>query len=173
MPQYTLLTFAPQPCTKREFLNYLKYIEMAPENLQFFLWYKDYEKRFNEASGADRALAPEWTEAHAEAERRNYRTQLKTPKATNEAVKEILKGTDFEEENNMPVVVTNADATLFDTQSIVASSYNAQRGTIASQDGSFAPTTGMASLASNHTQVTAEAFDEAGMKQPCMCMRNS
>ncbi|KAK6437152.1 hypothetical protein LTR95_006647, partial [Oleoguttula sp. CCFEE 5521] len=30
------------PCTTRDFMNYLKYIEYSAENLQFFLWYRDY-----------------------------------------------------------------------------------------------------------------------------------
>ncbi|KAM7209691.1 hypothetical protein V8F20_000094 [Naviculisporaceae sp. PSN 640] len=51
------------PCTTRDFLNYLKYIEHSAENLQFFLWYRDYVKRFEEANTSDLALALEWTQA--------------------------------------------------------------------------------------------------------------
>ncbi|KAJ4298704.1 hypothetical protein N0V88_003736 [Collariella sp. IMI 366227] len=50
------------PCTIRDFMKYLIYVEHSAENLQFFLWYRDYEKRFRDAKTADLALAPEWTQ---------------------------------------------------------------------------------------------------------------
>ncbi|PQE07137.1 regulator of g signaling superfamily protein [Rutstroemia sp. NJR-2017a BVV2] len=37
------------PMTVREFMNYLEYIELAPENLQFFLWFRDYASRFEQS----------------------------------------------------------------------------------------------------------------------------
>ena len=42
-------------------MNFLKYIELSAENLQFFLWFRDYSKRFNELPASERALSPEWT----------------------------------------------------------------------------------------------------------------
>lgn len=140
---------------------------MAPENLQFFLWYKDYEKRFNESSNSERVLAPEWTEAHAEAERRRYRAGLKKTTGNNADVNEALQGTDFEEKSNM-VTVTNNEALPFDDQSMVASTISSRGGhrNIVSQDGSYVPTLGADSATTNHTQTTAEAFEEAGLKQP-------
>ncbi|KAM7222801.1 hypothetical protein V8F06_001699 [Rhypophila decipiens] len=51
------------PCTTRDFLNYLKYVEHSAENLQFYLWYRDYAKRFDEAQTSDLALALEFTQA--------------------------------------------------------------------------------------------------------------
>jgi hypothetical protein len=42
-------------------MNFLKYIELSAENLQFFLWYRDYSKRFNELPASEKALSPEWT----------------------------------------------------------------------------------------------------------------
>lgn len=32
--------------TVREFMNFLQFVEHAPENLQFFLWFRDYKLRF-------------------------------------------------------------------------------------------------------------------------------
>lgn len=49
-------------------MNYLVYIEHAAENLQFFLWYRDYSKRFSELPLNEQVLAPEWTVEQAEAE---------------------------------------------------------------------------------------------------------
>lgn len=42
-------------------MNFLSYIELAAENLQFYLWFRDYEKRFNELPDREKALSPEWT----------------------------------------------------------------------------------------------------------------
>lgn len=50
-------------------MNYLKYIELAAENLQFYLWVRDYTKRFNNLPASDRALAPEWTVSQVDAEK--------------------------------------------------------------------------------------------------------
>ena len=47
-------------------MNYLVYIEHSAENLQFFLWYRDYLKRFDELPPNERALAPEWSAEQAE-----------------------------------------------------------------------------------------------------------
>ncbi|KAL2147055.1 hypothetical protein VTI28DRAFT_937 [Corynascus sepedonium] len=51
------------PCTLRDFMNYLLHVERSAENLQFFLWHRDYERRFSAAKTADLSLAPEWTQA--------------------------------------------------------------------------------------------------------------
>ncbi|EEH09360.1 conserved hypothetical protein [Histoplasma capsulatum G186AR] len=48
------------PCTLRDFMNYLKYVERNAENLQFFLWYRDYTRRFALIAESQRQLSPEW-----------------------------------------------------------------------------------------------------------------
>ena len=42
-------------------MDYLVYVEHNAENLQFYLWYKDYVKRFEALSDSEKALSPEWT----------------------------------------------------------------------------------------------------------------
>ena len=86
-----------QPCTVRDFMNYLIYVERSAENLQFLLWFRDYERRFADADTADLSLAPEWTQAmEDEAVARIKKTHAdKVRKVPDEAV-EIFKGTDFE-----------------------------------------------------------------------------
>jgi len=79
------------PCTVRDFMNYLKYIELSAENLQFFLWYRDYVKRFSEMPSKQQALAPEWTVEQSEAETQTQGRQKKISPEANA----ILKGTDF------------------------------------------------------------------------------
>ncbi|KAL1960516.1 hypothetical protein VTO42DRAFT_7815 [Malbranchea cinnamomea] len=49
------------PCTVRDFMDYLLYVERAAENLQFFLWYRDYKRRFAHLPPSQRSLSPEWT----------------------------------------------------------------------------------------------------------------
>jgi hypothetical protein len=41
-------------------MDYLVYIEYTAENLQFYLWYKDYVRRFDKLPAKEKALSPEW-----------------------------------------------------------------------------------------------------------------
>lgn len=64
-----------QPCTTRDFLNYMKYVEHDAENLQFFLWYRDYCQKFEQLPVSLKDLSPPWTTAQAEvAESRSIRS---------------------------------------------------------------------------------------------------
>ncbi|KAI1411387.1 hypothetical protein F5Y13DRAFT_165617 [Hypoxylon sp. FL1857] len=96
------------PCTIRDFMNYLIYIEHAAENLQFFLWYCDYVKRFNEANTSDTQLSPEWTqamedEATAKIQKDAAEKTKRLPRAA-----AIFQGTDFEK-GPLDVAVMNND----------------------------------------------------------------
>jgi hypothetical protein len=75
-------------------MNYLKYIEHAAENLQFFLWHRDYESRWNDLSESEKALASEWTAEQADAELAGGAGQARTKRMKPE-VAAILKDTDF------------------------------------------------------------------------------
>ncbi|KAH7090689.1 hypothetical protein FB567DRAFT_298165 [Paraphoma chrysanthemicola] len=77
------------PCTVRDFMNFLKYIELSAENLQFFLWYRDYSKRFGELPASEKVLSPEWAGDKTNGEPKPG------PKSTNADAAAILKGTDF------------------------------------------------------------------------------
>ncbi|KAK4151330.1 fumble-domain-containing protein [Chaetomidium leptoderma] len=85
------------PCTIRDFMNYLLYVERSAENLQFFLWNRDYATRFAAAKTTDISLAPEWTqtmedEAVARIRKEHAEKTRKAPKG----VVDFFKGTDFE-----------------------------------------------------------------------------
>ncbi|KAI9656676.1 MAG: hypothetical protein M1831_004586 [Alyxoria varia] len=54
------------PCTLRDFMNYLRYIEHDAENLQFFLWARSYIKKFDSLPEGEKKLSPVWTESQAE-----------------------------------------------------------------------------------------------------------
>jgi hypothetical protein len=73
-------------------MNYLKYIELSAENLQFFLWFRSYAKRFGELPANEQALSPEWfadTETEAPAR----------PKQLSPETAAVFKGTDFATES--------------------------------------------------------------------------
>lgn len=48
------------PCSLNDFMDYLVYVEYNAENLQFYLWYKDYVKRFNALPETEKVLSKEW-----------------------------------------------------------------------------------------------------------------
>lgn len=41
-------------------MDYLIYVEHNAENLQFYLWFHDYSRRFENLSEKEAALSPEW-----------------------------------------------------------------------------------------------------------------
>lgn len=41
-------------------MDYLVFVEYNAENLQFYLWYKDYSKRFDLLPGNEKVLSKEW-----------------------------------------------------------------------------------------------------------------
>ena len=79
----------------RDFMNYLIYIERAAENLQFFLWYRDYTKRFTELPESKRALSPAWIMEKAEADTTAGCGNLSGPKKLSADAAAIFKDTDF------------------------------------------------------------------------------
>ena len=76
-------------------MNYLVYIEHSAENLQFYLWYRDYVKRFEALPAGERALAPIWTEQQAEAEALASENKMLGPKMISPETAAVFKGTDF------------------------------------------------------------------------------
>lgn len=77
-------------------MNYLKYIEVAAENLQFFMWYKGYVKRFEALPDGEKELSPEWTPEQAEAEALAAQTQPRSHAKLSPETAAVFKGTDFD-----------------------------------------------------------------------------
>ncbi|KAI4725982.1 hypothetical protein E4T49_06253 [Aureobasidium sp. EXF-10728] len=93
------------PCTTRDFMNYLKYIEHSAENLQFYLWYRDYVERFDKLPASEKALSPEWSAAQMDTEiTQPARRRKKTPTA----IATVLEGTDFAD--TVPLAAEKQDA---------------------------------------------------------------
>ncbi|KAF2098009.1 hypothetical protein NA57DRAFT_66491 [Rhizodiscina lignyota] len=144
------------PCTVREFMNYLKYIEHAAENLQFFLWHRDYTRRFEALPASERKLSPEWTLQQAEAEALAAQTQprARAKKISPEAVA-VFKGTDFE---SKPKVNESEKANPFHTPPRTPSSESKRMEDMRSMDQSTRTSKSI------YQRKAEGAFDDAGLK---------
>ncbi|KEY68669.1 hypothetical protein S7711_00545 [Stachybotrys chartarum IBT 7711] len=146
------------PMTVRDFMNYLIYVEHAAENLQFFLWYRDYEKRFKTANSADLALAPEWTQAMEDETIAKIRKDNLGQRRREPAAAEMFKGTDFEKPAREPLADTG-NSNPFITPPTSSSGY--EEGSLYSGQN-HSPST----YTSSYKTQAAEAFQAAGAKQP-------
>jgi hypothetical protein len=131
-------------------MNYLIYIEHAAENLQFFLWYRDYEKRFTEATTPDIALAPEWTRAMEEEAIARIRKEHVEKRNVVSQAGNIFKGTDFEKVSE--VAIDNRDP--FSTPPHTAG-------------GDEAPPVLSGIQGSSIRAQAYDAFEAAGVRPPC------
>ena len=152
-----------QPCSVRDFLNYLKYIEHSAENLQFYLWFQDYSARFEQLPAGERALAQEWSHTKAETDAVGNTSTAKVSKQAKEHVKDALKDTDFADGKPKPAV-DSADP--FDTPDKTPSLEEKRDGL--SEYGSSSGNGTTTTTSAEHRFMADHAFDEAGMKwQPC------
>lgn len=155
-----------QPCTTRDFMNYLIYIEHSAENLQFFLWYRSYVKRFHNANTADLVLATEWTqdqqnETFAQLQQ-EHRDGLKRDPAN---VALVFRGTTFEKVGN------TGSAAYLDRPSPIFSEagtnpFTTPPQTPSERDGSSVGM-GVGSHATTYRTLASDAFASAGIKAPC------
>ncbi|KAH4922614.1 hypothetical protein HBI79_177310 [Parastagonospora nodorum] len=140
------------PCTVRDFMNFLKYIELSAENLQFYLWFRDYSKRFNELPASERALSPEWSGDKSNAETKQG------PKVVNADAAAILAASDF---GNDPKVYESekSGSNPFFTPPRTPNSFERQEGAYSfdSYDGSSIGRV-------DHSKRADGAFESAGLK---------
>lgn len=144
-------------------MNYLQYIEYSAENLQFFLWFKDYTSRWEQLKDSEKALAPEWKTV-AESDKSLSPAR---PKRLPPQIAEVLKNTDFSETPKPAAERTDPFNTpptgSFEDRREFGSEYASSM----SDEKTLQSSTG-------HHAVTEQAFDEAGMKwKPCTsCLSN-
>lgn len=137
-------------------MNYLIYIEHSAENLQFFLWYKDYAKRFAQADTADIALSPEWTQTmEDDAIAKIRKDNAEKMRAEPAIAAEMFKGTDFEKgaidaHSGNPFTTPPRTPRGADDKDSIHT------------DPSMPP-----SLAQTYKSQASEAFYSAGAKTPC------
>ena len=136
-------------------MNYLKYIELSAENLQFYLWFRDYTKRFDQLPESEKALSPPWVGPEAEAE------NPKREKTLSYETSAVFRGTDFAKEGQ----VSEAEkSNPFYTPPRTPNS-DAVRGgdSIDSLDDSFSSGGRV-----DHAERATGAFQGAGLKwKPC------
>ena len=140
-------------------MDFLRYIEHDAENLQFYLWHRDYCKRFAELPVSEQKLAPEWTAEDSLAERTNAEKEKLPRKAA-----AILKGTDFDPHAKLgaPEPVPNPFSTPPRTPSAADRESVAPSTVGFSEDGSTLRTG-----YTDHSKKAEAAFEEAGTLQPC------
>jgi hypothetical protein len=150
--------------TLREFMNYLKYIEYSAENLQFFLWYRDYASRWEKLKDTEKALAPEWT-VSAEAD---ATVSTSIPKRMAPHVAEMLRDTDFDDRANKAHIDRGYPFPTSNSPSFDEHDISSDRGSIVSDERTLFSST----VSTNHAIATEQAFEDAGVKwQPCMFSR--
>lgn len=140
-------------------MNYLKYIEHDAENLQFFLWFRNYKTRFANLPDSEKSLSPEWANEQAQADTAAYRASITSRKMSPETT-EVMKA--FDEGHN-------------NEKSEEGNPFNDSRdSTIADQDVASVDSraqSAMPSTKSGFSQKVESAFEEAGLKwQPCLSL---
>lgn len=58
--RYRADVFMSQPCTLGDFMDYMIYVAQDAEQLQFFIWFRDFVNRYDTLPPSDKALSPEW-----------------------------------------------------------------------------------------------------------------
>jgi len=146
-------------------MNYLKYIEHAAENLQFFLWHRAYTKKFDALPASERLLSPEWTLTKAESEalaNQHLSRQMKISADTAAA----LKGTGLD---STPVIAESEKANPFFTPPRTPSGESKRQDATSMFSGTESKSMGWESTENSSMQKRVEgAYDDAGLKwQPC------
>lgn len=144
-------------------MNYLLYIEHSAENLQFFLWLRNYTARFNDAKTADMALAPPWTQQSQDQAftklQKEHRNDLKRDPI---GVAGIFKGTDFEKRANTTCTMLDGSSPFSETNP-----FNTPPRTPLETERAPSSIAGTESTAVQYRGQANDAFTAAGIKAPC------
>lgn len=136
-------------------MNYLKYIELSAENLQFFLWFRSYVKRFDKLPENEKALSPVWSET-------SETDTTARPKRANPEAAAIFKGTDFANDSR---VADAEKGNPFFTPPQTPNNDTKYEGAESIHSCDFSMTTG---TRTNHAERASGAFEGAGLKwKPC------
>jgi hypothetical protein len=173
-----------QPCTLRDFMDYLLYIEHAAEHLQFFMWFRGYLQRFDSLPASEKALAPEWThqdERNALEEWKKLQANIQK-RQPHTAANEVFRGTVFAKEGPATVVKAGIPYAGFGSGNPFVTPPATPHGRQASRtsDDSRIPTWDGSSNQSRESSrwessrskdtastVAHDTFQNAGLSQPC------
>lgn len=151
-------------------MNFLLYIENSAENLQFYLWFRDYVKRFDQLPESEKKLCPVWVPEQPKRKPAVAKVTsdsdmtVEEKQRANQEVAAALTGTDFDskvkrtfaEVGNNPfntpprTPMDDKDSTIASTDYWVEDSSTLQSGT-----------------GTSHTKKSADAFETAKTFQPC------
>lgn len=141
-------------------MNYLVYIEHSAENLQFFLWHRDYTARFQQVRERERALAPEWTQAQED------EAAARIQKAASEKMRraqpnDIFRGTDFEKPALQDSIATLYDDGFSPFSTAPMTPKGSNHGSL--RTGSMAGS----GFSTAHRSLAGDAYVAAGTEKPC------
>lgn len=163
-------------------MNYCLYIEHTAENLQFYLWLRDYTSRFEKASASEKVLSRPWTAEEQEATMKKVRFEaqeaararmtggrtLKSPVVQVDEVNSTSGGKGNPFVTPPPTGDSNAvnqaqrDATPWESQFRVASPTSPVAGSVASPSNADSMITGVSAAT-----IASETFASAGLAEPC------
>jgi hypothetical protein len=151
-------------------MNFLLYIENSAENLQFYLWYRDYIKRFDQLPENEKKLSPEWVPEQpkpklAPAKRSpDVEMTAEEKQKANQEVSAAIKGTDFD--SKVKLTVTEIGHNPFNTPPRTPIG---ERESMALSTGSWSEdaSTFMSAAGTSYTKKSADAFETAKTFQPC------
>ena len=138
-------------------MDYLVYIEYNAENLQFFLWYRDYVRRFDALPEKEKVLSPEWMpEAKGLPNLSNDREKGEKKKTKRDTL-----------ETAMDTGYDSKAATLFDNESEFRTTPTSPGRHISAMKGNGS--TIASSVSESMTPSTVELTSQAWLKwRPCM-----
>ncbi|KAI4244321.1 MAG: hypothetical protein L6R40_003047 [Gallowayella cf. fulva] len=152
------------PCTTRDFMNYLIYIEHAAENLQFFLWYRDYVRRFHLLPESERKLAPEWTVEQADAQALALKDNPVPMKSLSADAAAIFKGTDFAQPKTTVVELGKGGSNPFGTPPMTPTPGGYDSNAPSEYPWSDSGSTLRSGFKATHDKKAAGAFEAADVK---------
>jgi hypothetical protein len=131
-------------------MDYLVYVEHNAENLQFYLWYKDYVRRFNELPQEEKVLSPEWVPGVNEAPDLTQGAEKKTANFKRQTIAAMME-----------TGYAGKGAEVFGEDKDTG---NLRRTSAVKDTASFIGST----VSDSTTLTTAEVTAQAGLKwQPC------
>jgi len=151
-------------------MNFLLYIENSAENLQFYLWFRDYVQRFDQLPEDEKKLCPEWLHEQPKAKVTHLKAASDvdmSPEDRRKAdteVAEAIKGTDFD--TKVKLTVTQIGHNPFNTppRTPVGDRVSIAPSTTGWNEDS---STFRSSSATTYAKKAANAFETAQTLQPC------
>lgn len=150
-------------------MNFLLYVENSAENLQFYLWFRDYEKRFDQLPENEKKLSPTWIPEQskpkiAPARATDPDMTVEEKRAANHEVNAAIKGTDFDSKVRLTVVETGHNPFNTPPRTPTGDADSLAPSTVCWNEDSLTLKSG---AGTTHTKKSADAFEAAKTFQPC------